>query len=149
MGTAGGVELVWWWVEPQDVLAEMEVANAPEEGSEEDEAYETAMSEGQDAFGRQAWDEAQAAFERASDLKPAERAPKDNLAEIRRLRKSEDAASAENERRMQRLHNIARVTRTRHAAARRGQERQHGAAPRVSPQQDARQPGGRCWSVTQ
>ena len=92
--------------EPQDLLAEIEAANAPEEGSEEDEAYETAMSEGQDAFGRQAWDEAQAAFERASDLKPAERAPKDNLAEIRRLRKSEDAASAENERRMQRYEDL-------------------------------------------
>ena len=92
--------------EPKDLLADIDAATATEEDSEEDVAFESAMAEGQAAFGQQAWDEAEAAFERASELKPAERAPKDNLAEIRRLRKSEDAASAEDERRMQRYEDL-------------------------------------------
>jgi len=88
--------------EPKDLLAEIEAATATAatEDSGEDDAYEAAMAEGQAAFDQQAWDEATAAFETASDLKPAEREPKDRLAEIRRSRKSEDAASAEDDRRM-------------------------------------------------
>ena len=88
--------------EPRDLLAEIEAATAGSASEDDgiDEAYETAMAEGQAAFGQQKWDEAKAAFEKASDLKPAERAPKDQLAEIRRLRKSEDAELAENERRL-------------------------------------------------
>lgn len=94
--------------EPKDLLAEIDAAtsSAAAEDSGEDEAYEEAMADGQSAFDEASWDEAQSAFERASDLKPAERAPKDKLAEIRRRKKAEGAASEENKRRLQQYEDL-------------------------------------------
>lgn len=96
------IELIPSEQEPRDLLAEVQEANA---GAGDDdlveEDYLEAMAEGEAALAESNFDLAEASFERASNLKPSERTPKEKLAEIRQLRKEAERNQASNARALQ------------------------------------------------
>ena len=93
------IELIPSEQEPRDLLAEVQEANA-EVGDDQfvDEDYLEAMAEGEAALAESNFDLAEASFERASNLKPSERTPKEKLAEIRQLRKEAERSQTGNAR---------------------------------------------------
>ena len=80
--------------EPQSLLDEIEAALASTVDDGVDEAYDEAVAEGNAAMQSNDLTTAESAFERASELKPSERLPREKLIEIRQLRKDEERNAA-------------------------------------------------------
>lgn len=95
--------------EPKDLLAQIgsaDAAAAQEAPDNSDADFDAAMAEGSSALGGGDLDRAQAAFERASAIKPAEREPKQKLAQIRGLRNDAARETAASDRMRERYDEV-------------------------------------------